>query len=421
MVGVLWCMNRKQKDLRASRAFWYDELMTLLSLGGFFGFIYLLSGLWILKLVLLLLIAVHLGSVVGWMLNLILGEQSEKSDARIFWAGGELTLRYTVPMSLLWIISALVVWSYPVISGIHFFRHQWGSGVIQAEVVKWSLLLLSLSGYVVVAVVNALILASEDLDDDTRQRMFINQAVGLIPLAIYVALAFWAFGLNGAPLTLGLFWIPTGALSLQTLGLLLALFALTVLIPFLMGTQRTRRKRRALLKRVKDLLGELEDILETPTDRNGYVGKLNALHSKVTGIQEEFTNADAFLSKERKGRLEPEKIDQALKPFEVAIEKSRDLDPRFDFVDRLGKLLTQIVEVKTELEKRSEASVEAAATQFGEKYKARKEELGEEIEGFFSHRPMITAGAGSVVSVLILTILGEVGKTAWAWIEHAQK
>jgi membrane protein YqaA with SNARE-associated domain len=413
-------LKKVQSDLLGGKSFWSSEVILLESLAGFFGFIYLLSGLWSLKLVLLIFIASHLGGLVAWALGSILGAQTKDAGIRTLWAGKEIDIKHPIAMITLSGICGVLSLSYPVVAGVIFFRHPWGSPVLQSQVVKSTLLLLNLSGYLLLVIVNGSMLASENLDDDTRQRIFINQLVGLIPAAIYVALAFWAFGLGGSPLALGFLGIPAQTISLQTLLLLLFLFAATVLIPYLAGTQRARRKSLELLGKVKGLVAELEDILESPT-ASLYVDKLNELHNKVIKTQSQFTDDDAMLAYEVNARQNPDKVPEADKSLVAGIEKTRDLDARFRFLEDLGKLENEIETIVADLQKRTETTIEDAARHWAEKFKGRKEELGKTIETASSKKPFITASAGALVSTIVLTILGEVAKTAWHWIMQAPK
>ena len=167
-------LKKVQSDLLVGKSFWSSEFMLLEGVVGFFGFIYLLSGLWSMKLVLLIFVVSHLGGLVSWFLSSILGAQSEKTGIRALSAGKEIDIKYPVPMLVLGVSCSLMVLAYPVVAGILFFRHTWKTSVLQLLEVKYSLLLLNLSGYVLLVIVTSLMLASENLDEETRQRVFIK-------------------------------------------------------------------------------------------------------------------------------------------------------------------------------------------------------------------------------------------------------
>jgi hypothetical protein len=411
---------KMQTDLIAGRSFWSSELVLLEGMALFFGSIYLLSGLWSLKLFLLVLIAAQLGSLVAWVLNSILGAGSEESSARVLWAGGEFGLKHPFVLGIPGLLSILFALAYPVVGGVVLFKHPWGSSELEALVLKYTLLFLISSGYMLTTIVNVSVLASEDLDDDTRQRIFISQFIGLIQSAIFVALAFWAFHPGGQPLPIGLFGIPTGTFSLQTLLLMLALLAATVLIPYLAGTQKARRKKLRVLGKIRDYLADIEDILEAPTG-DLYIARLTEVRDRVAGASGQFTDSDKLLGFARDMSKDSEGASAELKRMAAAIEKARDLDLRFKFLDDLAKLEKGLDDAIADLGKRSPDKIEDEARHWGETYKGRKEELSKTIEAAASRKPLITAGVGTLAGAVVLDVVSEVAQTGWQWFTHAQK
>jgi hypothetical protein len=242
----------------------------------------------------------------------------------------------------------------------------------------------------------------------------------LIPLSIYVALAFWAFGLGGKPLDVGYLGIPGGTLSVQMLLLLLGLFAATLLIPFLVGTQRTRKRNLALQKEVRDYFGELEDILSAPTP-SIYLEEIGGLRARIEAAKNTFIETDKLLVFARDTKQNPEKAGEADKVIAAGIEKTRDLDARFRFLDALDELEQEMNKVVVEIQKRPAETIEDAARHWSEKYKSRRDELNKTIQTAASSKPLILAGAGSLVSAIVLDLVSEVAKTGWDWIIHASK
>jgi hypothetical protein len=415
----LMSLKKVQNDLLVGKSFWSSELLLLVNLGGFFGLIYLLSGLWSLRLVLLMYVASHLGGLGAWVLSAILGAHSERVGLRAVWAGKEIEIKHPIAMKSLTALTGVLALSYPIVAGVLFFRHQWATPALQIVIVKYSLLLLNLSGYAVAMIVVMIMLASENLDENTRQRIFISQLGGMIPTAIFVALAFWAFGFGGKPLAFDFMGISR-TISPQTLLLLLLFFATTILMPYLVGTQRAHRTNLDLLENIRNYVAELAGILEAPTG-SLYITKLTELRDKVIITQEKFTNDDALLTLEKGIRQDTDQISAEDKPMVDALEKTRDLDPRFKFLDDLGKFKKELEEIVADLQKRTEATVEAAAEHWGKKYEIRKAELVKEIETARSRKPLITVGVGALVTTVISGILSEVAKTAWHLITHAPK
>jgi len=412
--------KKLQADLLGGKSFWSSEVILLEGLVGLFGFIYLLSGLWSTKLVLLIFVASHLGILLSLIFGAMLGPHSEKAAIRMLWAGREIAIKHPVSMGLLGLATMGMSFAYPIVVGIFFFRNPWGSLNLEIEVVRYSLLLLSLGGYLLVVVVTACMLASENLDDNTRQRIFINQLCGLIPAAIYVALAIWAFGFGGGLLSLDFLGIPSRTLSLQTLFMLLGFFALGVLIPYVVGTQRSRSLNVELMAKINAFVAELAEILESPTP-SLYIAKLTALRDKVAATKDQFINGDALLLFE-KGVLESqEKLSEDDQTSADAIAKTRDLDARFRFLDDLSRFETELDEIIADLKNRPEATIEAAADQWSKKYEIRKAELAKKIEGATSGKPLVTAGVGTLVTTIVSGLLSEVARTSWQWIMQAHK
>jgi len=414
-----WSLNKLQTTVPAGKSFWTGQLVNLEGLIGFFGFIYLLSGFWSWRLVLLIFLASQLGVLSLWVLGLVMDVSYETASIRTLWAGKEFDLNHPVLSPALVLVSGAMAWALPVAAGIVFFHHAWDSSALQIPIVKCMLLLLMLPGYIMQLTVVASMLASENLDDDVRQRIFINQGLGMIPMAIYVALAFWAFGI-GKPLDISFLGVPGGALSLETLLPLLALFAVTLLIPFLVGTLRTRKRNLLLLRQIRGYFGDLEDILSSPTP-SIYLDEIGKLRGRVEAVREQFTTTDPLLIFDKEAMQSPEKIPDKDKLIAAGIEKTRDLDARFKFLDNLGNLETELDKVVAEFQKRAPETLEEAARHWSDKFKIRCDDLNKAIDGSASSKPFLLAGAGTLVSALVLDLVSEVAKTAWDWIAHVPK
>jgi hypothetical protein len=420
-VACFFAFKMIQGSIAKDNTLVVGEVNILLGLAGFFVPVYLLSGLWSLKLFLLVLVASHLSVVLAWALNFMLGGQSNESGKRAYCIGNEIEIRHLILFKAVQFAFLLILIAYPIFAAIAFFRYPWSSSTLETIVVRDTVLGLNLCGYAFICIVNCQVLASDNLDDDTRQWSFINQATGLAPAAIWVALASWSFGLAGTPLSLGPLGIPAQTLSWQTLVLLLAVFALAVLVPFVAGTARARRKRVSLLEKQKSFVGELEWILESPA-ASGYLDKLKALSQKVATARTDFIQAEPMLQFEQEvNAMQADQTPLQVKLTYDALKKTRDLDPRFKYADALEKLGTDVEEIEAELKNLAPVAAVAAAKQFGDNYKSLKDDLDKEIQSESVRKPFITASAGSVVSAIVMAILGEVGKTAWQWIEAAHK
>jgi hypothetical protein len=414
--GCLLAINKTQSDLLKGRSFWSGELLLVVTYGGFFAFIYLLSGLWSLRLVVLFFLAAQLGALVGFLLNQGLGAPSEKTGKRVLWAGKEMDVRFPRLSKTGMILVGLVSLSYPIVAGVFYFHYPRFSEPLKILVVKYSILLLILGGYPLVMTVVISMLASENLDEDSRQLVFVNQLSGMIPTALIVSLAIWAFGIGGTNLPFDMAGIRR-TMSVQALLLMLAFFAVSTLIPYMLGAQRAKRRGIALLKKERDYLARLADILETPT-ASLYGSKLSELRDEVTQTKDKFTADDTLLTLAADIEKDPAQIPPAAKPLVDALEQTRDIDPRFRFLDYLSGLAKDLEEIIADLQKRPSTEVEAAAGQWSKKFETRKTEADAEINAIRSVKPLVTVALGSVATLVISAVLDEVGKTSWQLISH---
>ncbi|MGA8220424.1 MAG: hypothetical protein WB780_02135 [Candidatus Acidiferrales bacterium] len=412
-------LKKLQSDLLVGKSFWGAELLTLIGLAAFFGYIYLLSGLWSLKLVLLILIASQLGSLVAWVPNAVLGQRSENAWLRTAWAGKEITPKYPKVVMTLNVLATALAFLYLIVVGVAFFRHQWGSPVLQVLVVKYSLLLLIFSNYFTVTTMNSMMLASANLDEDSRQNIFFNRLGEMIPTAVYLALACSAFGFGEKALSHSYLGVP-GTLSLQAFWLLLLFFVAMFLIPYLVGTLRARRANLSFLEKIRDYVAELADILEAPTGTL-YITRLTGLANKVISTRDKFTNDDVVLTLVKNIEKNPDQIPLEHKPMVDVFEKTRDLDARYKFLDELDKFEKELSEIVANLQERTEATIEPAARHWSKRYESRKADLVKEIEATGSRKPLVTVVVGTLVTTIGSGILSEVAKLAWQLIPHAPK
>ena len=103
-----------------------------------------------------------------------------------------------------------------------------------------------------------------------------------------------------------------------------------------------------------------------------------------------------------------------------ALGRTRDLDPRFKFLDSLTELTKDTVEVMADLEKREGKKVEEAAQRWSTKFEHRKAELDKRIEAT-NAKPVVTAIIGAVAVTLVSAITSAVGQAAWQMISHRGK
>ena len=416
----MWAGNalnkRISRDIGKDSLFWKTEIATLMSNAGFFAFIYLLSGMWNLRLVILFVVAGQLSIIMALVLNSLLSSQGEKFTARVFAGGGELGMKYVKFSYFALAMLVVLLIAYLIAAGIIHFRYPWQSPVLVAASVKYTLLFF-ISSYPFLFTEIIATITSENLDEDTRQGIFISQMTGIIPTALFAALALWAFGVGGADLPVS-FGHLSHSFSLKITLILVAYFCLLVLIPYLIGTQRGKRKRLALLRERQGQARTLADILESPAGSR-YVPKLTALRDQVAAEREAVRQGHQLMLLDDWKTNSPADFPEKVAPLVEAYRTSRELDPRCVFFSYLTQLESDLQDIIDDLQARTPETIEDAAAKWSKTYETRQAQLSEEIKGTSSARPLVTGAVGAVATAVVSPILAGVGKAAWAWISAA--
>ena len=395
--------------------FWESEMMALAGLAGFFGFIYLLSGFWNAKLVLIMLVAVHVGPLVAWFLNNAFGRNPSQAVARQFWMGAEIGLKTPLLIKIPQWLTTFFLLLYPVVAAVIYFRHTRGSPILQVLEIKCTLLFLTLNGYFLMAALVPKILASENLDDDSRQNIFFSQLGALIPNAVYGAIGAAAFGFDQNAVHFEVFGVLSRTVSLELLGILFAFFAATTLIPYLVGAQRARVKEVQLLDQMKSLDAEIEDVLETPIGSH-YVIKLDAVQTNAAALRQRLVDQEPILAIYQAIAQDTAQATVDQLRLKAAMDLTGDLDARWRFKEDLGKLNGELQEIVSNLEQQNPPDLDAAAEKWAKRYASRKGDLKQQIDELWNRKPIVAAGLGSGVMIIVSGILGEVAKTAWGLI-----
>jgi|SRR6266853_1308200 len=389
-----------------------NEMTLLVSYAGFFAFIYLLSGLWSLKLFFLFVASGQLAFVLSWLFNVLGGGESEKIVIRSLWAGKEWDFNNPRLNKVNRVFLRVVFLAYPIVAGILYFRHPWSSEILKLLIVKYSLLFLILSSYPALVVAGASLLSSENLDEDTRQRFFINMLVGILPSTPFIALAIWAFGAahSGLPMD---FPALSYTFSFTALLLMLAFFGVTVVLPYLAGIQRGRRRMITLLEIQRNYAAKLADILESPAAAS-YQGKLAALNDAVADDRRVLTESDKFIAAvEAANKRDPATISPGDQSLIDSLKQTRDLDPRFKFLDNTAEFQSELKELIEDLQQRSAATIETAAALWSKKFEQRKADLATEIQAASTRKPRMITILSTLATMILSAVFSEVGKAAW--------
>ena len=400
------------RDVGKDSLFRNTETM-LLSNAALFVFIYLLSGMWNLRLVMLFVVAGLLSIIMARMLKSLLGSEGDKIDSQVFATGGEVGMK--LPPAALAMLAVLLI-AYLIAAGIIHFRYPWGSPVLVAASVKYTLLCF-IGTYPLLLTTIIGIITSENLDEDTRQGVFISQMTAVIPTALYVALALWAFGLGGADLPVS-FGNLSHSFSLRTTLILIAYFGGLVLLPYFIGTQRGKRKRLGLLHEKQEYMRTLADILESPA-ASRYVSKLTALRDQAAAEREALKQSHQLMLLDESATSSPADFPEQATPLVKAYRLSRDLDPRSKFFDYLAQFENQLEEIISDLQARPPATMEDAAAKWSKLYERNNAQLAKEIKRTTGAAPLAGVALGTVATAIVSPILAGVGKAAWSWIAAA--
>lgn len=407
--GANLLMEKIKGDLLEGKWFWSNQLSILLSIAPLFLFIYLLSGFFNLPLVILLFAAMQLSVIVAAVMWGFLGTPTPTWGARSQWAGGEFGLKHAMLVIIPLILTILIVVAYPIFAGIAYFTLS--PGELTTRIFQYTLVAVIFSGYLFLLPIVIGTLVSENLDNETRTRFFVNQLSGLIPTALFLALTFWAFDIarNSIPL----FQIAGIEISFSPylMLFLIGFFVLTVLLPCLIGAERSRKWGMSLLEERKGWLTALLNILDVPTVSR-YSSKLNQLLLDLNAKETALLEGDMMLAWGTQ-------IDQGLTPdgLEViasAYSKSRDLDPRFKYLDWHRQFEKDVKEVIWELEqKRTDSEMEKAAENWAKHFRDQEKKIAKEIEEAKQSKSRIGGGIGTIVTLIITVIVTEAAK--WIW------
>lgn len=416
--ALIWAATILSKRTKCiiltNKTFWFAQGTNLLALGTLFAPVFVLSGYFNAGLLAAFWGVSQIGVVLAAILSGLLGSATSKWGARAQWAGGEYGIKHVRLTLGLMALNLLAVIAYPVAAGISYFS----LSVVELPIpiFQYTLCALFLEGYPLLLLFLIGALVSENLDEETRTRFLVNQLGALMPNALWVALVFWSFGIAGAGQKFNI-----GSVSLELspllIGVLIGFFVLTVLIPYLIGAQRAKQWRAALLESRQSWMAKLEDILETP-DGSLYLPKLSTLQNSLDREIVEFDAGDPMIAYGNK-------IDQNVVPPEVkdivpAYQLARNLDPRFKHLDWLRQTSGKIGEIQADLGKlATKPHLEKAAKEWMRYLHPRKAELNEELSRTRkTHTPALLIFSGTIVPIFSV-VLSKFAEWLWAYFSQA--
>jgi hypothetical protein len=106
-------------------------------------------------------------------------------------------------------------------------------------------------------------------------------------------------------------------------------------------------------------------------------------------------------------KIYPQEIQSIL--FTAYLE-SRDIDPRFKYLDKLRQFSTEVREIINELEQRNDEEMEKIAEGCAKTYHTRKDEIAKEIETTKTTKSSIWIGIAGIVTLVGSAILSKIGR-----------
>lgn len=407
-------VQRLQEAVIRGKWFWSSQVGILLSYVTFFLSVYLLSGFYSPALVILFLVAAECGVLVNAIIRGLLSSAEDKSGQRAIWGGAEFGRNHGFLMVLALAIMLVTLAAYPIVVGIAHFRRTISPGDLTLIIFKDSLVAFVFVGYSLLGPVVFGVLSSENVDQRTRTLYLGSQLSGLITTVLYLALAFWAFGFGQSKVGISVGGIPL-TISPKLFLLLFIFFFFTILLPYTIGTVQAKNQNLSLSEKKRDFLKRLRDILNEPVGQI-YYSHLEEFQGDLNKAISEFQEKDKtikWLAAYEGDAIPIEKVDKSEKAIIRSFRDSRDLDPRFRYLDDLRKYVSGVREIIEDLkEKPTDPEKKDASRVWAAKYTILEAELEKEIESAGQAKTGVTVVGGFVLTTLATGILGELAK--WA-------
>jgi hypothetical protein len=291
------------------------------------------------------------------------------------------------------LLSAL---SYAFMATIFYFRLHLGTEISMVDFLKIAFGSIFLLGLLVTLPPIWSAMISKNLDGRTRELLIIFQFGHLGLSGLYSGMILWIFGKGSFShsLSLGDIKFP---ISIHSLGIVMFLFVLAVIIPYVSGSKRASKWRTTLFEKERRWLDELVDILDYPTP-NLYVSKLQKVMAEIKG-------EDPISGQE-------EELDRIKSLYGAEVLR---LDPRSRHREFSMKLQEQIAEMITQFEEigDEEKKIRENAPIFADAYRLRREEIIGMIEREGKFKPkfwialaiILTPVLGQILAALINSIL----------------
>lgn len=383
-----------------------QEAMLIVSYGGFFLFVYLLSGFLVWPLVAAFLIVGQLGFCVTLLFYALFASVPHVLQ-RATWAGLDFILKYKVIFFGAQALAIVAIVAYPVAAGIVYFG-QSNSDEMMLKSLKFTIAFIIFLNFTLYPSAIG-IGASKNIDERMRLRFLINQFGGLIPNAILLALLFMTFSGNISELSVRIGKAVPEALWFQVMIVLFVFFVVTTILPYLVGAHRGAGWRNEMLERRLKWCTRLEEALSVPHSAS----YLQTLHA----VRDELTQAESALLDDLAVAIGDEidrgRVDDYEPPLVEAYRKAREYDPRFAHLDALREIRGRIDKIVVELEaKQAEPDKIAYAAHWANYFQRRAVALTDLQTQEKSTSP-VSKLAFPAITIVISGILSGASKSLW--------
>ncbi len=419
VAAASYLLKKYPKDLLRGKTFLTNELVQFHTFFALFGFVWLLSGFLSIKLIILFILCSHIGVIITGILWRLMGTTNLPWAASGMWTGSELGVKHPWMLLVVIIVSTLIYVAYPIMSGICYFNNPIPSPEVTILIFRYTLIAMYVSGFICMLPMAVSMLSSKNLDEGTRLRLLINQGGGLISIALIIALIFWAFGITGKGYNFAVSGIPL-TISPILVFVILGYFICTILLPYFIGTQQAKKWRINLLGKQKGWVGKLLEVLEFPTPSQ-YHPKLEHLQNDLVSEEEQLIENDAMvkLGMEIEDMQSLDSLPLEQRNLIEAYKDSRDLEPRFTYLDFIRHLKKKVGEIVAELAKlENDVDKVDRAKAFSQSYHYQKDDLTKSIEVESKAKLFKNVALVGIASAVITPLLNELSK--WIWTTFMQ-
>ena len=361
-------------------------------------------------LTILTLAIIAIGIIITVILWLLFCTPLIPCGYRAIWADLEQQMKHKALFNKI----DMIVIAYFFVSGIIFaayFLFNFKSGIYISDSDKLALSILS-SWVLVASLITILpsmigVLLSKNMDRQTAKSVFISQ-FGLVSIiGFWVFVILYILGENHSSLK---DW--TSDFGLLTAFILIPIYIIFLLIPYLEGLRRAEKQREKLYNIRQSWLDRLTDILEVPTPSQ-YIPKLEKLLTELEAERlsfienDEMVNLCVIWNKDKDTNAEPKALDKC-QIMREAYLNSKDLDPRFLHLDFLENLRIHVEECIQQLKLTSQignSELIATASHYSTVYQSKKDEITEIIKVDRQTKPSWTVALATVITTIITVML----------------